>query len=120
MRELAAAEKNPAGLSDPMCWRRLGKEAGPIAGECHSTRWNWEQLEGSVSSRRWMTCRGQCQGYFSAEPVQRELKYREIAEQLGLSVKTVEAQMSKALKTAAKVSWPIFLNKQSIAIWMIC
>jgi RNA polymerase sigma-70 factor (ECF subfamily) len=27
-----------------------------------------------------------------------ELKYREIAEQLGLSVKTVEAQMSKALK----------------------
>jgi RNA polymerase sigma-70 factor (ECF subfamily) len=31
-----------------------------------------------------------------------ELKYREIAEQLGLSVKTVEAQMSKALKLLRK------------------
>ena len=31
-----------------------------------------------------------------------ELKYREIAEQLGLSVKTVESQMSKALKHLRK------------------
>jgi RNA polymerase sigma-70 factor, ECF subfamily len=40
---------------------------------------------------------GQCKAIFQLSRFS-ELKYREIAEQLGISVKTVEAQMSKALK----------------------
>lgn len=39
----------------------------------------------------------QCRAIFQLSRFS-DLKYREIAEQLGLSVKTVEAQMSKALK----------------------
>jgi RNA polymerase sigma-70 factor (ECF subfamily) len=39
----------------------------------------------------------QCRAIFQLSRFS-ELKYREIAEQMGISVKTVEAQMSKALK----------------------
>jgi RNA polymerase sigma-70 factor (ECF subfamily) len=39
----------------------------------------------------------QCRAIFQLSRFS-ELKYREIAEQLGISVKTVEAQMGKALK----------------------
>ena len=39
----------------------------------------------------------QCKAIFQLSRFS-ELKYREIAEQLGISVKTVESQMSKALK----------------------
>ena len=43
----------------------------------------------------------QCRNIFYLNRIE-ELKYREIAEELGLSVKTVEAQISKALKVLRK------------------
>jgi RNA polymerase sigma-70 factor (ECF subfamily) len=43
----------------------------------------------------------QCRNIFQMSRFD-ELKYREIAEQLGLSIKTVEAQMGKALKVLRK------------------
>lgn len=43
----------------------------------------------------------QCRNIFYMNRIE-ELKYREIAEELGLSVKTVEAQVSKALKVLRK------------------
>jgi RNA polymerase sigma-70 factor (ECF subfamily) len=44
-----------------------------------------------------------------------ELKYREIASQMGLSVKTVEAQMGKALKVLRKK----LVDFLPILIWLI-
>jgi len=43
----------------------------------------------------------QCRNIFYMNRIE-ELKYREIAEELGLSIKTVEAQISKALKIMRK------------------
>ncbi|SHN36420.1 RNA polymerase sigma-70 factor [Mucilaginibacter sp. OK098] len=43
----------------------------------------------------------QCRNIFYMNRME-ELKYREIADQLGLSIKTVEAQISKALKILRK------------------
>lgn len=43
----------------------------------------------------------QCRNIFYMNRIE-ELKYREIADELGLSVKTVEAQISKALKILRK------------------
>jgi len=43
----------------------------------------------------------QCRNIFYMNRIE-ELKYREIAEELGLSIKTVEAQISKALKILRK------------------
>ena len=43
----------------------------------------------------------QCRHIFYLNRIQ-ELKYREIADELGLSIKTVEAQISKALKVLRK------------------
>jgi RNA polymerase sigma-70 factor (ECF subfamily) len=44
-----------------------------------------------------------------------ELKYREIAQQLGLSIKTVEAQMGKALKVLRKK----LIDFLPVLLWLI-
>jgi RNA polymerase sigma-70 factor (ECF subfamily) len=74
---------------------RFGKEAGRAAGRA-SDKVEAGQLEARFQ-RAMDELPQQCRAIFQLSRFS-ELKYREIAEQLGISVKTVEAQMGKALK----------------------
>lgn len=58
----------------------------------------------------------QCRTIFQMSRFE-ELKYREIAEELGLSVKTVENQMSKALKLL-RLKLADFITLMVIALWV--
>ncbi len=74
---------------------RLGREAGRSAENA------FDKAEAGELEQRFQRALdelpGQCKSIFQLSRFS-ELKYREIAEQLGISVKTVESQMSKALK----------------------
>ncbi|HTR29952.1 MAG TPA: RNA polymerase sigma-70 factor [Puia sp.] len=74
---------------------RLGKDAARSADRA-SDKVETGQLEARFQ-RAMDELPEQCRAIFQLSRFS-ELKYREIAEQLGISVKTVEAQMGKALK----------------------
>jgi RNA polymerase sigma-70 factor, ECF subfamily len=74
---------------------RLGNSAGRSMGQAS------DKAEAGELERRYQRALDelpeQCRAIFQLSRFS-ELKYKEIAEQLGISVKTVEAQISKALK----------------------